>query len=144
SQILKIPEINIGTALDASRHLFSPRENPMPHETFDAFGRFIEILENDKRKMMSKSYVLNIAKGLFRGAKVTLLMLALCLFAAISRADDLVTISGKRYERVRITEITPATIAFTHATGAARLAFGELTPIEQKKYGYDPAKAQAW
>ena len=40
----------------------------MPHETFDALGRLIEILEHDKRHTISRSYVLNIAKNLYRGA----------------------------------------------------------------------------
>src|SRR5437879_1262843 len=53
---LKIPQAEISRALDASRHLFTPTEKPMPHETFDALGSFIEILENDKRQTVSKSY----------------------------------------------------------------------------------------
>jgi transcriptional regulator with XRE-family HTH domain len=68
SRTLKIPEAKIRFALDASRHLFTPRENPTPQEPVDALARFIEILENDKRQTVSKSYVLNIAKNLYRGA----------------------------------------------------------------------------
>ena len=68
SRTLKIPENKIRSALDASRHLFTPTENPMPHEAFDALGRLIEILENDKRHTISRTYVLNIAKSLHRGA----------------------------------------------------------------------------
>ncbi|HZR05990.1 MAG TPA: helix-turn-helix domain-containing protein [Candidatus Udaeobacter sp.] len=70
SQVLKIPQIKISTALDASRHIFTPRENPMPHAPFDAFGQFIEILEHDKRRNVSRSYVLNLAKNLYRGSQV--------------------------------------------------------------------------
>jgi transcriptional regulator with XRE-family HTH domain len=68
SRALKIPESKIRSALDASRHLFTPTENPMPHEAFDALGQLIEILENDKRQTISRSYVLNIAKSLHHGA----------------------------------------------------------------------------
>ena len=68
SRTLKIPENKIRYALDASRHLFTPTENPMPHEAFDALGRLIEILENDKRHTVSRTYVLNIAKSLHSGA----------------------------------------------------------------------------
>ena len=68
SRALKIPENKIGSALDASRHLFTPIEHPMPHEAFDALGRLIEILENDKRHTISRTYVLNIAKSLHHGA----------------------------------------------------------------------------
>ena len=68
SNALKLPQQKIRSALDASRHLFTPTEDPMPHEAFDALGRLIEILENDKRHTISRSYVLNIAKSLHRGA----------------------------------------------------------------------------
>ena len=43
-----------------------------------------------------------------------------------------------------MTEITPATIAFTHSSGVARLPFTEFGPDVQKKFGYDEAKARAW
>jgi transcriptional regulator with XRE-family HTH domain len=145
SEVLKIPEAKIESAVDASRHIFTSTENPTPHQAFDALGHFIEILEHDKRRHVSKDYVLNLARNLHRGAKVTLLVLATLLASsAISRADDLVTFSGKRYENIDVTEITPATIAFTHSTGAARLSFTEVGPDVQKKYGYDQAKANAW
>jgi transcriptional regulator with XRE-family HTH domain len=68
SKVLNIPQQNIRSALDASRHLFTPTEDPMPHQAFDALGRLIEILENDKRHTISRAYVLNIAKSLHRGA----------------------------------------------------------------------------
>jgi len=69
SRVLKVPETRIRTALDASRHIFTPTENPTPHEAFDALGRLIEILENDRRHTISRNYVLNIAKNLYRGSK---------------------------------------------------------------------------
>jgi transcriptional regulator with XRE-family HTH domain len=143
---LKISETEIKAALDASRRVDTPREHPMPHNTFDAFGRFIEILDNDKRETVSKSYVLNLAKNLYRGPKVTLLVLAGMLFAAISRADDpetLVAIKGKRFENAHVTEVTPATITIVHAAGIARVPLSELPADVQKKFGYDEAKAKA-
>jgi transcriptional regulator with XRE-family HTH domain len=145
SEVLKIPEVKLKSALDASRHIYTSTEHPRPHKAFDVFGHFIEILKHDKRRHVSKDYVLNLAKNLHRGAKVTLLVLAALLAgSAISRADDLVTVRGKRYENVHVTEITPATIAFTHSTGAARLSFTEVGPDVQKKYSYDQTKANAW
>jgi transcriptional regulator with XRE-family HTH domain len=68
NRVLRIPQAEISRALDASRHLFTPTENPMPHHAFNAMERFIEILENDRRHTISRSYVLNIAKNLYRGA----------------------------------------------------------------------------
>jgi transcriptional regulator with XRE-family HTH domain len=143
-EVLKIPEAKLKSALDASRHLFTPRKPPVPHEAFDSLGNFIHIIENDTRSRMSKDYVLNLAKNLHRGAKVTLLVLAAVVSVSIARADDLVTLAGKRYENVRVTEITPTTIAFMHATGAARLPFTDFGTEVHRKYGYDEAKAKAW
>lgn len=77
--------------------------------------------------------------------KVTLLVvIAVFATTATSHADDLVTLSGKRFKKVRVTEITPATIAFVHSSGVARIAFAEFGSDVQKKYGYDEAKARAW
>jgi transcriptional regulator with XRE-family HTH domain len=137
STVLKIPQARIRSALDASRHLFTPCETPVPYEAFDPFSSFIEIVENDRRKTFSKAYVLNLAKNFYRGAKVTLLILTAIVSMSIARADDLVTLAGKHYENVRVTEITPTTIAFMHATGAARLPFTDLSADVQHKYGYD-------
>lgn len=67
SKVLGIPVGKIKNALDASRHIFTSVEDPMPHAAFDSFGRFIDILENDKRQTVSRSYVLNLAKTLYRG-----------------------------------------------------------------------------
>jgi transcriptional regulator with XRE-family HTH domain len=69
SQVLKIPRAKITRALDASRHIFTPTEDPMPHKHFDSFRRFIDIIENDRRTTVSRAYVLHLAKDLYRGAK---------------------------------------------------------------------------
>jgi hypothetical protein len=91
---------------------------------------------------------MNLAKNMHRGAKVTLLALsAVITIGVTATADDsqtLLTLKGKRYEKVHVTEITPVTIAFKHSTGVARLSFTEFGPDVQKKYGYDETKARAW
>jgi transcriptional regulator with XRE-family HTH domain len=134
-EVLNIPERQIEAALDASR-------------PFDAFGRFIETLENDKRQTVSKAYVLHLAKNLYRGAKVTLLVLAAVLFLAVgANADELqtlVTAKGHRFEKARVTEVTPLSIMIVHSSGVARVPLWEFPPDVQKKYGYDQAKAAAW
>src|SRR5262245_18149290 len=63
SEVLKIPEAKIKSALDASRHLFTPTNNFAPYAAFDPFGNLIDILEHDKRRYFSKAYVLNLAKN---------------------------------------------------------------------------------
>jgi transcriptional regulator with XRE-family HTH domain len=65
---LRIPEQQIKDAIDASRLLYNSRENPMPRKTFDAFSHYIDILEHDSRRMISRGYVLNLAKTLYNGA----------------------------------------------------------------------------
>jgi transcriptional regulator with XRE-family HTH domain len=134
-EVLNIPERQIEAALDASR-------------PFDAFGRFIEIVENDKRQTVAKAYVLQLAKNLYRGAKVTLPVVAAVLFLAVgANADELqtlVTAKGHRFEKARVTEVTPLSITIVHSCGLARVPLWEFSPDVQKKYGYDDAKAKAW
>lgn len=149
SEVLKIPEAELKSALDTSRNLFTSRTSAVPHEAFDPFVNFISILENDPRRHMSKNYVLNLPKNLYNGVKVTLCVLsAIIAFQIVSSlADDpqtLVTVGGKRYEKVRVTEVTPVTIAFTHSVGVARVPFTDFGPDVQKKYGYDESKARTW
>jgi hypothetical protein len=87
---------------------------------------------------------MTILKNRRHTLKVTLLLLAAVLVSAPAWADDLVTVGGKRYEKVRVTEVTPVTIAFKHSTGIARLPFTDFGPDVQKNYGYDAVKANAW
>ena len=68
-EVLKISEAKIRSALKASRHIFTSTETPMLHKAFDAFGRFIDILEHDRRDTVSRAYMLNLAKNLYHGAK---------------------------------------------------------------------------
>jgi transcriptional regulator with XRE-family HTH domain len=45
SKVLNIPLNKLTSALDASRHRFTPTEYPTPDEVFDELARLIEILE---------------------------------------------------------------------------------------------------
>jgi transcriptional regulator with XRE-family HTH domain len=147
-EVLKISESKIKAALDASHHIFTLTETRMPPEAFDAFGSFIEILENDNRQTVSKSYVLHLAKNLYRGAKVTLLCLAASiLLASGAKADEpqtLIATNGHRFEKARVTEVTPISITIVHSCGVARMPLSEFPADVQKKYGYDQANAAAW
>jgi hypothetical protein len=70
------------------------------------------ILQNNRRQTISRSYVLNIAKNLYCGSKVTLCLLA-CMVTPAVRAADLetfVTVKGDRFEKAHMTEVTPATV----------------------------------
>ena len=69
NRTLGISKRAIARAIDASRHLYTAREKPTPHQTFDAFENFIDILEHDRRQTLSRSYVVNLANKLYRGAR---------------------------------------------------------------------------
>lgn len=58
----------IERAIDASRHVYTAREKPTPHSSFDAFRQFIDIVEHDRRQTVSRGYILNLAKRLYSGA----------------------------------------------------------------------------
>jgi transcriptional regulator with XRE-family HTH domain len=66
---LKLPRAAVERSLDASRHLYTAREDPAPHATLDAFRDFIDILDHDRRQTLSRGYILNLAKRLYSGAK---------------------------------------------------------------------------
>jgi transcriptional regulator with XRE-family HTH domain len=68
SQLLHIPELEIRQAIDASRLMYTPGEIPPPAPAIDSFAAFIQILENDKRVRLLRSYVINLAKNLHAGA----------------------------------------------------------------------------
>lgn len=67
SQVLKIPQEEIRSAIDASRSWYRPGELPPPRPTIDAFKAFIEVLENDKRDRFARSFVINLAKVFYNG-----------------------------------------------------------------------------
>jgi hypothetical protein len=67
AKAIRVPIVELEHALDASRHLYTDRERPMPRESFDAFARFIDIIGNDRRKVVSRSYVENLARTLYNG-----------------------------------------------------------------------------
>ena len=56
-------------------------------------------------------------------------------------ADDLTTLSGKKYTGVTITRVEADGLAISHDDGLAKVSFTDLSEELRKKYGYDPAKA---
>jgi hypothetical protein len=67
-RVLNIPEKDLLAALDASRRLYTAQEDPMPLKSKDAMRTLIDILSNEKRTTFTVSYVLNLARNLYRGA----------------------------------------------------------------------------
>lgn len=79
-----------------------------------------------------------------------LLFATLNCFMVLTRAvsagdrETLTTLKGEQYEKVRITEITPATVTIVHSTCVCRIPIVEFPAEVRKRFGYDEAKAAAW
>ena len=69
------------------------------------------------------------------------LLLALTFTAAV--AEDLITLTGRTYTNANITRVDVDGITVLYPGGGSKLAFTNLPPEIQKKYGYDPGKAAA-
>ncbi len=54
------------------------------------------------------------------------------------------TVAGKTYERVRVLEVSAATVMIAHAGGMVQLDLAALSPEMQQRFNYDPARAEAW
>lgn len=77
--------------------------------------------------------------------KFTLFLLFAVLgCASAAPLEKLTTLSGKSFRQCEIKRVQPDGITFTHATGAAKILFTDLSPEWRAKFGYSPAKAAAW
>lgn len=52
-----------------------------------------------------------------------------------SKLDSFETMKGRIYQDVKVTEINDGGISFTHADGAARLRFEDLSPEQRRYFG---------
>ncbi len=68
------------------------------------------------------------------------MVLALCHGAL---AGDLTTLDNKTYHDVKVSRAEVDGIVVMHSEGGGKIAFTNLPPELQKKYGYDPIKAAA-
>jgi hypothetical protein len=66
--VLGLKSAELHRVIDASRHLFTPREIPMPQESVDALRTLIEILDRDGRTRIPRGYIRNLARNLYNGA----------------------------------------------------------------------------
>ncbi|TLD70572.1 hypothetical protein FEM03_12705 [Phragmitibacter flavus] len=57
---------------------------------------------------------------------------------------DISTLSGEIYKNSRLIKVTPADLTVMHDAGVAKIGFENLNPTWQQKFGYDPAKADAY
>lgn len=101
----------------------------------------------DRQKAASKTQTAMTTPTLRRFAFSILCMLSVVL-ASVSRAEDgkipqIKTASGKTYQDVRITKVTPSGISIIHESGVARIPLKDLPDDLKTKFGYDPSKAEA-
>jgi hypothetical protein len=78
---------------------------------------------------------------------IFLILTSTTLISSALLADELQTLvstNGHRYEKARITEVTPLSITIVHSTGVSRVPLTEFPPDVQRRFGYDEAKARAW
>lgn len=64
--------------------------------------------------------------------------------AADAVAAESWTVSGKRYEHVRVLEVTAATVMIAHDGGMAQVDLAALPPDLQQRFHYRPEAAAAW
>jgi len=69
--------------------------------------------------------------------------LAPVALAEDEKIPEIKTASGKTYQGVRITKVTPSEISIIHESGVARIPLKDLPEDLKTKFGYDPTKAEA-
>ena len=68
----------------------------------------------------------------------------LLAFANACFALDIITRSGTKYRKCEVVRVEADGLRITHESGAAKIAFEDLSDAMQKQYGYDAAKAAAY
>lgn len=71
-----------------------------------------------------------------------------CLLTAASLhaapLPQISTLTGKTYRQCEIVKVHPDGVSFTHANGAAKVLFTDLSAEWRVRLGYDPVKAKAY
>jgi hypothetical protein len=71
ARVLRVPVPRLQESLDASRHLFTVRENPVPREAINGLESIVDVLRNDKRKYVWRKRILNIAEQHLAAARAS-------------------------------------------------------------------------
>lgn len=69
ARVLNVPLPRLQETLDASRHIYTKQENPVPTAAVNAWEEFVGWLANDKRSKISRTVVLNMARRFMASAK---------------------------------------------------------------------------
>lgn len=72
--------------------------------------------------------------------------LVLLIAASLQAAplEKIITLTGKTYRQCEIVRVYPDGVSFTHANGAAKVLFTDLSQELRQRLGYDPAKAAVY
>lgn len=73
-----------------------------------------------------------------------LALLFLTASLASAAIPEITTLAGKTYRQCEIVRVHPDGVSFTHATGAAKVLFEDISPAWRGRLGYDPAKAERY
>jgi hypothetical protein len=76
----------------------------------------------------------------------TLLLFTLLASASLLAAPiaEISTLTGKTYRQCQIVKVHPDGVSFTHANGAAKILFTDLSQEWRTRLGYDPDKAASY
>ncbi|MEN3944086.1 hypothetical protein WJU23_22480 [Prosthecobacter sp. SYSU 5D2] len=76
----------------------------------------------------------------------TLLLLPLLAAASLQAAPiaRISTLTGKTYTQCKIVKVHPDGVSFTHANGAAKVLFTDLSQEWRNRLGYDPEEAASY
>lgn len=75
---------------------------------------------------------------------ILLALAALCPTAVLATIGSITTLTGRTYRKCEIVRVHPDGVSFTHANGAAKVLFMDLSPSWRARLGYSPAKAAAY
>jgi len=75
---------------------------------------------------------------------LTLALLVLVAFAPPAPAGETWQIGDRTFHNVRVGEKTPTSVTIFHSGGITQLDLAQLPAELQQRFGYDPARADAW
>jgi hypothetical protein len=72
---------------------------------------------------------------------ITVLAILASLSASRALGDDFTTLKGKEYKNAKVSRVEPDGVVLVYKSGVVKVYFAELPEEIQKRFGYDPAKA---
>jgi hypothetical protein len=73
---------------------------------------------------------------------ITVLAILASLSASHAVGDDFTTLKGKEYKNAKVSRVEADGVVLVYKSGVVKVYFDELPEQIQKRFGYDPAKAE--